>query len=50
MIHLRLPDELRETIQKAAVKRGMTMNAYCTLVLRAHLKIMQDIEKTIGGK
>jgi hypothetical protein len=50
VIYIRLPDELRETIKDDADKRRMTVNAYCSLVLRAHRKIMQEIDKTVGGK
>jgi len=49
-ILIRLPDDIKESIQIEANKKQMTMNAYVSLVLRAHKKVMNDIEKTMGGK
>jgi len=50
VLYIRLPDEIRDSIKDEADKRQMTMNSYISLVLRAHRKIMQDIDKTVGGK
>lgn len=50
VIYLRLPDEIANSLKEEAEKKHMTVNLYCRLALGAHKKLMQNIERVIGGE
>ena len=49
VIYIRVNDAVKDSLQKAAKGRNISLNAYCNLVFMQHLKIMQGIDKTMGG-